>query len=158
LLEATERCLHVGVGCEVTALGLGETFQHSREVGRVNFFGLSLVAAEAKHRERNLVLTVGRQPPHRFKGFFEELGHGSKIGWGASEGKRLLQVLELLRLKSTSPRAFRAPSRELLRYFEHRFSVSAVLNSPEDFYQFETFKDHRCTERRPGLFEQLYNV
>lgn len=71
LVEAAERGFDFCVGCELTAFGLGETFQHVGEMCRINFFGFAVVAGKAQHRERDLVLTVRRQPSHRFQGFFE---------------------------------------------------------------------------------------
>jgi hypothetical protein len=46
-------------------------------VSGINFFGLA-VMADTQHRERDLVLAVRGQPPHRFKGFSSSLVMVSK--------------------------------------------------------------------------------
>jgi hypothetical protein len=55
----------------LASFGLRDTLQHSRKMRRINLLWLSLPTAQGQHGERDLILIVGRQPPHRFKGFFE---------------------------------------------------------------------------------------
>jgi hypothetical protein len=82
LLEATERCLHIGVGCELTALGLSKAVQHGRKVRRVNF-ELALVAAEASIASA-ILFWCPAATAAPLQGLFEELGHGSKMGSGVT--------------------------------------------------------------------------
>ena len=79
MLEAAERSFNVGVGREFSALGLGEAFQNRRQMGTIDVLGLTVVAAQREHGECYLVLTVGREAAHGFKGFFQKLRHVCKV-------------------------------------------------------------------------------
>jgi hypothetical protein len=70
LLKAAEGSLDFGIGCELATLGLSKTFQHGGKLRGIDFLGLALLAAQAKHGERDLILAVRRQSPHGFKSLF----------------------------------------------------------------------------------------
>ncbi len=46
----------------------------------VNLLGLAVACGKLKHGARNLVLAVGWQAAHRFKGLFKKLGHEASLG------------------------------------------------------------------------------
>src|SRR5580693_9442592 len=77
-VEAAERCLDLGIGCELSALGLSEAFQDVRQVSRVYFFQLTLIARQGKHGACDFILAIRGQLPHGFESLFKELGHDAK--------------------------------------------------------------------------------
>jgi hypothetical protein len=74
----------------LASFGLRDTLQHSRKMRRINLLWLSLPTAQGQHGERDLILIVGRQPPHSFEGFFEQFCHREKIRSKRAKWKSVL--------------------------------------------------------------------
>jgi hypothetical protein len=91
-LEATERGFDLGIGCELAALSLRQPFQHRGKVRGINLLWLSLMAAKGQHGERDFILTVRRQSPHGFQGFFQQFCHGGKIWPNSPKWKGVRQA------------------------------------------------------------------
>lgn len=73
-IEAAERRLDLGFAGEFPALSLGETFEDRSQMGRSNRFALTFAFGQMQHGAGDLVLRFRRQPPHRLKRPFQELG------------------------------------------------------------------------------------
>jgi hypothetical protein len=69
LLEAAERRFDLGISGKLAALGLSEALQDGGQVSSDDLFRLALVSAQREHGERDFILTVRRETPHRFKSF-----------------------------------------------------------------------------------------
>jgi hypothetical protein len=100
LLEATERGLDLGIGCELAALGLRKPLQHGRKMRGIDLLRLSHMAAKGQHGERDFILTVRRQTSHGFQGFFEQFCHEAKIRSNRPKWKGMRQTSDLQRYAS----------------------------------------------------------
>ncbi|HEV7601034.1 MAG TPA: hypothetical protein VGO49_12370 [Bradyrhizobium sp.] len=72
-LEATERGFDFCIGCKLTAIGLGQSFQDRRKVSGINFFGLAVVVGQAQRRERDLIWLSGGNSRTASRAFFSSL-------------------------------------------------------------------------------------
>ena len=67
-LEAAKSRLDFLVAGKFAALGLRKTRQDSGKLGRVDFFGITLITTQRRHRQSDLILTLRWQAPNSLKG------------------------------------------------------------------------------------------